>query len=132
MSIYLCTRGHRFRSQIAADNCRWCRNAGRPKRSPEIKFDAAGRRLICAAHIVQAQQNFTYEEKDAGGNMHPIRALYIASHERKGPAFNTAVRRLFDCCGIDFMDHSQVENIDDLVAAAFWEIESDHAERRAA
>jgi len=96
------------------------------------KFDAASRLLLTAAEIVQEQHAYSYEEKAAGGNMHPIRALYIADGGCKSDEYETAVRRLFDCCRVDFMDHDQVENIDDLVAAAFWEIESDQAKRRAA
>lgn len=132
MSIYLCRQGHMFHSQFGADNCARCRNAGRIKRKSAARLDASSRLLVRAAHIVEAQDCFIYDEKDAGGNMHPITAIYLASHGRKGEVFKTAVRRLFDCCGVDFMDHGQDENIDDLVAAAFWEITPDQAERRAA
>lgn len=89
-------------------------------------LDLVGRHLLHAAEIVQRQEWFFYDEKAAGGNMHPIRALYIASNGRKGQLFNMAARRLFECCGTDFLDHDQVENIDDLIAAAFWEEESTH------
>ncbi len=86
----------------------------------DVKFDAVGACLFRAATIVESQQCYDYEEKLAGGNMHPIRALYIASEGREDRIFCEAVNRLFDCCGVDFMDHGQDENIDDLVAAAFW------------
>ena len=112
-----------------------CREAGSPKARPSVKLDAVGQRLIHAATIIEAQDCFEYDEKAAGGNMHPIRALYMASMAsmgRKDATFHAAVRRLFDCCGIDFMDHEQIENIDDLIAAAFWEVGFDQAERRAA
>ena len=132
MSRYMCGRGHLCRSQLAAANCRWCRNAGRPKATPSLELDAIGRRLVLAAEIVQDQPCFDYEVNGPGVNMHPIRALYIASIGRRDATFHAAVRRLFDCCGSDFMDHEQVENISDLIAAAFWEIDSDQAERRAA
>ena len=132
MSIYLCTRGHLCRSQWATINCRHCCKADRRNAIPACKPDAAGRLLLTAAEIVQEQHAYLYEEKARGGNMHPIGALYIADCGCKSDEYETAVRRLFDCCGVDFMDHEQVENIDDLVAAAFWEIESDHAERRSA
>ena len=121
MSIFLCRNGHEFRSQIAADNSARCRNKGR---SPTVRLDAIGRRLYRAAQIVESQQSFLYDEKEHGGNMHPIRALYIASNGRKDRVFDGAVRRLFDCCGVDFRDHDQVENVSDLVAAAFWEGDS--------
>lgn len=97
-----------------------------------LEVGAPGVLLLRAAEIVETQHYFTYEEKAAGGNMHPIRAIYLASEGRKGKIFDEAVRRLFDCCGVDFMDHSQIENIDDLVAAAFWEIDFNQDERRAA
>lgn len=82
---------------------------------------SAGKLLVRAAEIAENQQNYEYELRERGGNMHPIRALYLASNCTKGSTFDTALRRLFDCCGVDFMDHTQAENIDDLVAAAFWQ-----------
>ena len=97
-----------------------------------LKLDVASRLLFVAAEIAQEQGAYVYEEKAAGGNMHPIRALYIADCGRISEDYETAVRRLFDCCGIDFMDHGQDENIDDLIAAAFWEIGFEQTELRAA
>jgi len=94
---------------------------------PTYNLDVVGRLLVNAAEIVQRQEDFPYDEKAGGGNMHPVRALYIAGGGRNVGLINAAVRRLFACCGTDFMDHDQVENIDDLVAAAFWEMEADRA-----
>lgn len=73
------------------------------------KLDAVGEILCHAAELI-----------DMFGNRHPASAIALVAADQ-GKA-SSAWLRLSDACGLDYMDHLAEENIDDLIAAAYWKL----------
>lgn len=83
-----------------------------------MRFDAVGNTLILAAHVTESGGAFALDAQ------HPLDAVAHAAKLRgRGwkKRYLNAAARLMDCNGLDLLNLSQEEQIDILVAAAFWE-----------
>lgn len=74
-----------------------------------MKLDSVGEDLCHAAELIEMF-----------GNRHPCSALALVCKDEG--AVSKAWLRLSDACGLDYMDHLAEENINDLIAAAYWKI----------
>lgn len=85
------------------------------------KLDQVGKLLIRAAQYIET--NTMHSVCEGHASIHPMRAIYLVGLQSGEDAlYGRACKRLTTACGMDFIDHSPVENIADLVAAAFWEV----------
>lgn len=97
-------------------------------KTTEPKLDDAGTLLIAAALFIE--QNTLHSKRDCIDSffvIHPYRALHLVAGPRTPGSANDktyikAMDRLRAAVGMDFMDHSPIENITDLVAAAYWNV----------